>query len=130
MFWSRSVPLHRERLQTFSLGNTLLLKLCGFIADQNAELLSVDEQHVELRIGPAFWWQSWLTRTPRFRLRLDVEDALVPVPVRAPNAPQRAVTSIGVTLDSLGKPTAHAETAAWGVLYRLRSYLMACDVSV
>ena len=124
-FWPRPVPLHRERLLAASLGNTLLLKLCGFIADQKAHLMSVDERHVEMRIGPAFWWQSWLTRTPRFRLRLDVEEAIA-----TSSLPRRSVASIGVTLDSLGKPTAQAESAAWGVLYRLRSYLMACDVAV
>lgn len=46
-----------ESFTSSDLGNSLMLKLCGFIEDQQAEILNVDEQRLQLRVG-----RSWLAR--------------------------------------------------------------------
>lgn len=46
-----------ECVSTSNVGTTLLLKLCGFIEDQQAEVLDVSEDQLRLRIG-----HSWLAR--------------------------------------------------------------------
>lgn len=46
-------------LTACDLGNTLLLKLCGFIEDQNAELIEVSEDCYRLRIGHSRLARFW-----------------------------------------------------------------------
>ena len=46
-----------ESFTSCDLGNSLMLKLCGFIEDQQAEILDVNEKRLQLRVG-----RSWLAR--------------------------------------------------------------------
>lgn len=46
-----------DSISTSNVGTTLLLKLCGFIEDQQAEVLDVNEDQLRLRIG-----RSWVAR--------------------------------------------------------------------
>ncbi len=46
-------------LTACDVGNTLMLKLCGFIEDQNAELLDVSEDCYRLKIGHARLTRFW-----------------------------------------------------------------------
>lgn len=121
MFLTRPIPLHREQLRTASIGNTLLLKLCGFIHDQNARLVAVDEHHVEMHIGRPSPWLAWIDRSPRFRLRLDINEAESDAAIGSAHREAR----VEVTLDSLNPPSIETTSAAWKLLWRLRSHLMA-----
>jgi hypothetical protein len=49
----------RETLPACDLGNTLFLKLCGFIQDQQARLLDVHEHYYKLKIGYSRWERFW-----------------------------------------------------------------------
>lgn len=46
-------------LTACDVGNTLMLKLCGFIEDQNAELLDVNEDRYRLKIGHTRLSRFW-----------------------------------------------------------------------
>jgi hypothetical protein len=48
-----------ECLTTSNVGTTLLLKLCGFIEDQQAEVLDVSEDQLRLRIGRSWFARLW-----------------------------------------------------------------------
>lgn len=43
-------PLH-DRFASLNLGNTLILKLCGFIESRRAEILDVEEGFLRLRVN-------------------------------------------------------------------------------
>jgi hypothetical protein len=107
------IPFHREELQVSDYGGTLLIKLCGFIQDERASLVSVDEDHLELRVGAARW--RWLGFAPQFRLRLEFE----------PQADRSRRTAVQVALDSNAPHSADAHAAGWKLMYRLRSHLIA-----
>lgn len=115
----RPVTLHSEEFHVHHTGTTLLLKLCGFIDDQQARLASVDENHVEMDFGPRWWWQSFLTRVPRFRLRLTFQEAQ-PDDL---NDRQNQL-AVAVALETDTAQSSLTDQTAWWLLWKLRSHLM------
>jgi hypothetical protein len=88
----------REDLHACDLGNTLFLKLCGFIQDQHARLLEVDEHNYRMKIGFTRWERFWhgvdghdpllvtlavrRDETPGWERRSHAADAIVEIDVR------------------------------------------------
>jgi hypothetical protein len=69
-----SLPLQTsltDRFYTLCLGNTLLLKACGFIEDYHAEILEVDETFLRLRTGTH--WMKALIRSFRIPRVLEIQ---------------------------------------------------------
>lgn len=55
-----------DRFVACKVGGMLFLKLAGFIQDERAEILSVSEYHITLRLGQP-WYRRWWSGVERRR---------------------------------------------------------------
>lgn len=120
----RGLNVH-EALHACDLGNTLFLKLCGFIQDQQARLLEVDEHNYRLKIG--------FTRWERFWHGVDGHDpVLVTLAVRRDETPEwdrrshaaDAIVEIDVRPAGFGWRAADFNNTARHIVRKLRLHLM------
>lgn len=116
----------REAFNACDLGNTLFLKLCGFIQDQQARLVDVRDHHYKLKIGYSRWERFWHGIKGH-------EPVLVTLNVRQNGArgsvPQSqaagAVVEIDVRPAGIGWRPAAFEKCARQIVRRLRVHLLA-----
>jgi hypothetical protein len=116
----------REALPACDLGNTLFLKLCGFIQDQQARLLEVEEDNYRLQIGHSRWERFWHGVGGH-------NPVLVTLAVRRDETPEwdrrshaaQAVVEIAVRPAGLGWQAREFESCAQHIVRRLRLHLMA-----
>lgn len=122
----RNGPILRVALYASDAGNTLFLKLCGFIQDQQARFLDVGEHHYRLRIG--------FSRIERFWHGLDSHDPVeVTLQVRRGVAPDSARTSRAAraVVEITVRPASRRwrrdafERCARQIVQRLRRHLIA-----
>ena len=116
----------REVLHACDAGNTLFLKLCGFIQDQSARLLEAEVDNYRLQIGYSRWERFW------HGLR-GHNPVLVTLAVRRDEPPEwdrqshaaRAVVEVAVRPAGFGWQAGEFETCARHIVRRLRLHLMA-----
>jgi hypothetical protein len=116
----------REALHACDLGNTLFLKLCGFIQDQQARLLEVDEHNYRLKIGYSRWERFWHGMSGH-------DPVLVTLAVRRDETPEwdrrshaaDAIIEIAVRPAGFGWNAADFQSTARHIVRRLRLHLMA-----
>ncbi|MBL8851271.1 MAG: hypothetical protein JNG89_16435 [Planctomycetaceae bacterium] len=116
----------REALSACDLGNTLFLKLCGFIQDQQARLLEVEEDNYRLQIGYSRWERFW------HGLR-GHNPVVVTLAVRRDESPEwdrrshasQAIVEIAVRPAGIGWQAREFESCAQHIVRRLRLHLMA-----
>ncbi len=115
--------VHSERLVVAGPGIAFLSRVCGFLQEEPAatRFIRVEEDGIEVQIGPAGWWAEWIARHPQFRLRIDI-------PPSASGPALLGECGSGLTvdlrLDVLGNRSEAADGAAWKLLWRLRSHLL------
>lgn len=116
----------REALNACDLGNTLFLKLCGFIQDQQARLVDVHEHRYQLKIGYSRWERFWhgIKGHDPVLVTLNVRHEGAPHSDRSSNSAQ-AVVEIDVRPGSLNWRPAAFESCARHIVRRLRLHLMA-----
>lgn len=122
---ARGLAVH-EALHACDLGNTLFLKLCGFIQDQQARLLEVDEHNYRLQIGYSRWERFWHGLKGH-------DPVLVTLAVRRDASPDwdrlshaaGAIVEIDVRPVGFGWRPADFESCARHIVRRLRLHLMA-----
>ncbi|MFO1096004.1 MAG: hypothetical protein U0992_22265 [Planctomycetaceae bacterium] len=120
----RRLVVH-ESVSACDLGNTLFLKLCGFIQDQQARLLEVDEHHYQLKIGFSRWERFWHGVGGH-------DPVLVTLAVRRDETPEcdrkshaaQAIVDIDVRPAGFGWSAATFERCAAHIVRRLRLHLM------
>jgi hypothetical protein len=116
----------REALHACDLGNTLFLKLCGFIQDQQARLLEVDEHNYRLQSGFSRWERFWHGGDGH-------DPVLVTLAVRRDEAAEwdrrshasDAIVEIAVRPAGFGWSAADFDSTARHIVRRLRLHLMA-----
>jgi len=121
----RGLVVH-DALHACNLGNTLFLKLCGFIEDQQARLLEVDEQNYRLKIGYSRWERFWHGVESH-------DPLLVTLAVRRDEAPEwdrrshvaGAIVEIVVRPAGFGWSATDFDSTARHIVRRLRLHLMA-----
>jgi hypothetical protein len=109
------------------LGNSLMLKLCGFIEDQHAEILDVNETRLQLRVGRSWlqrWWHGVRGHGP-LEVTLDIDRQAVRLidDWRRIHAPHAVVRVHVRPLGRLWRQDAFEESARQ-VMQRLRRYLI------
>jgi hypothetical protein len=109
------------------LGNSLMLKLCGFIEDQQAEILDVNEKRLQLRVGRSWlqrWWHGVRSHGP-LEITLDIDRQAVRLidDWRRIHAPHAVVRVHVRPLGRLWRQDAF-EACARQVMQRLRRYLI------
>ena len=116
------VASQTETYVVSNIGTCLLLKLCGFVEEQRAEIRDVGENHLQLRLG-----SSWLGRLlgsgdsghplqMDIQFDPDVESASSP----RPQARVQIVVRDGRILGQSDR----FEAAARRILWQLRGHLM------
>jgi hypothetical protein len=120
----RGLVVH-EALPACDLGNTLFLKLCGFIQDQQARLLDVQEHHYQLKIGYSRWERFWhgIHGHEPVLVTLHVRHDETPEWERRSHASQ-AIVEIDVRPAGFGWQAAAFENCARHIVRRLRLHLM------
>lgn len=116
--------IHSERLVVSGPGIAFLSRVCGFLQGETAatQLIRVEEDGIEVQIGPPGWWAGWIARHPRFRLRIDIPPAASgPALLGASDSG----LVVDLRLDVVGSRSEATEGAAWKLLWRLRSHLLA-----
>ena len=116
----------RESLSACDLENTLFLKLCGFIQDQQARLLDVNEHRYKLKIGYSRWERFWhgINGHEPVLVTLNVRrDATADCDRRSHSA--QAVVDIDVRPAGFGWRETAFESCARHIVRRLRVHLMA-----
>lgn len=129
------LPLQTSQTDQFyslCLGNTLILKTCGFIEDHQAEILDVDEQFLRIRTG-SHWLKS-LVRSFRIPQTLVIELRIHPpqngralpdsLPSRSPNSYCQIDVEIRPASPNWTREQFVQESRR--MLFVLRSYFMAC----
>lgn len=122
---TRGLVVH-EALHACDLGNTLFLKLCGFIQDQQARLLEVDDHNYRLQIGFSRWERFWHGIEGH-------DPLLVTLAVRRDGAPEyerrshasQAIVEIDVRPAGFGWNRAEFNNTARHIVRKLRLHLMA-----
>jgi hypothetical protein len=117
-----------ESLSACDLANTLMLKLCGFIEDQQAQLLDISEDRYRLQIGfnrlTRFWHGISGHDPVEVTLEIQRDESYQPEARRA-SRPGRA--TIHVAVRPLGGRWRRASFEECGqrIVQRLRLHLMA-----
>jgi hypothetical protein len=120
--------IHSERLVVSGSGMAFLSRMCGFLQGEAAgtQLIRMEEDRIEVQIGPSSWWAGWIARHPRFRLRIDI-------PPAASGPALLCSTGSGLIvdlrLDVVGRRSEETDGAAWKLLWRLRSHLLAAPTN-
>ena len=116
--------IHSERLVVSGPGIAFLSRVCGFLQGERpaTRLIRVEEDGIEVQIGPTSWWGAWVARHPRFRLRIDIPPAAAGPALFDANG---SGLTVDLRLDVLGKRSEATDGAAWKLLWRLRSHLLA-----
>jgi hypothetical protein len=115
----------RDSLGASDVGNTLFLKLCGFILDQQARLLEVSEHNYCLKIGHTRWERFWHGRGSH-------DPVVVTLAVRRDERPDRnrkahasqTIVDVDVRPAGWGWNAAAFESCAAQIVQRLRRHLM------
>lgn len=126
------MAVHQTLVRTTSLvacdnGGTLIMKLLGFMEDQEAQLLDVTEDHLRLRVGRA-WWERWwhgMNGHAPLEIRLDIRRAPgedLP-PHQRTQASQSRIDVAVRPLSRTWKPDPF-QSAAERLMHRLRWHLM------
>lgn len=117
-----------DSLIACEIGGTLLVKLLGFVEDQQAELLDVTEDQLRLRVGRT-WWERWwygFGGHAPLEVRLDIQQAC-----DESHQPQQATPPRHSRIDVAVRPLSRYwkperfQTQAERVVHRLRWHLMA-----
>jgi hypothetical protein len=116
-----------ESFTSCDLGNSLMLKLCGFIEDQHAEILDVNETRLQLRVGRSWlqrWWHGVRCHGP-LKVTLDIDRQTVRLidDWRRVHAPHAVVRVHVRPLGRMWRQDAF-EACAEQVVQRLRRYLI------
>lgn len=116
----------REALPACDLGNTLFLKLCGFIQDQQARLLQVEEHNYRMKIGFSRWERFWhgINSHDPVLVTLAVHRDHTPAYDRRSHAAQ-AIVEIDVRPAGFGWSAEAFDSCARHIVRRLRLHLMA-----
>lgn len=130
-----SLPLQTSQTDHFyslCLGNTLLLKTCGFIEDHGAEILDVDEQFLRIRTG-SHWLTSLLRsfRIPQtmvIELRIHPPQSQGELPGPLPSRSRNSYCQIDVEIRPASPNWTREQFVQESrrMLFVLRSYFMAC----
>lgn len=117
-----------ESLTACDVANTLMLKLCGFIEDQQARLLDVSEDHYRLQIGfnrLARFWHGISGHDPvEVTLKIERDESYQPEAGRA-SRPSRATIHVSVRPLSGSWRTDTFEECGRRIVHRLRLHLIA-----
>lgn len=121
-----------DHFVTLSVGNTLILKACGFIEAQRARILDVCEEHLLLRIG-----NDWLERLLlgskgkkliEVRLKLEQPGPGEPFPPGRDKLPRTRYCLVDVQIRPVSQSWTREQfqDEARRLLWILRSHFMAC----
>jgi hypothetical protein len=117
-----------ESLSACDLANTLMLKLCGFIEDQQAQLLDVSEDRYRLQIGYnrlTRFWHGIAGHDPvEVTLQIHRDESYHPEAGRA-NRPGRATIDVAVRPMGGSWRRDRFEECGQRIVQRLRLHLMA-----
>jgi diguanylate cyclase (GGDEF)-like protein len=134
--WFRSAPpgmLVERKLCTAVPLNIAVEKLRGFLADHHAEILSIDESLINFKIEGQYVPQSRRgdDRPVSFLVSMRFEQASSNTANRSPRAAMRTVFHVAVRpRRNRDRRRSDAMDRANQLVYSLRSYLMAHDISV
>lgn len=117
-----------SRFVSLNIGNTLILKACGFIEAQQARILDVTEDSLTLRIG-AGWLERMLREQPLhppLELKLYIQDACADIdPGRRPHATSKVIDVTISPLSARWSAEWFQETSR-RLLWQLHSHFLAC----
>lgn len=120
-----------DRFVSMSVGNTLVLKACGFIEDQQATILDVTESSLRIRTGHP--WYARLLSGSRLKKPLEVALRIQPLPHQndlSRFSPQNADRYCVIEARIAGRRISWSQPEfaeeSRRLLWRLRSYFMAC----
>ncbi|SFI17035.1 hypothetical protein [Planctomicrobium piriforme] len=118
-----------DRFVSLSVGNTLILKACGFIEDHQARILDVDESSLKVRIGFP-WHRRWLHGLHRKPIDVSLQirrGEMLPESASQKLSPDRyCMIDVVIQPVALGWQTADFHQEARRLVWSLRSYFMAC----
>jgi|GEM_PF-2237037 hypothetical protein len=125
-----SVPPVGDRFVSLNVGNTLILKACGFIDDFQARILDVSETRLNVRIGAVWYRRLFNPRLPRqidvdLQIERDVESRLAPV--RQFSASSYCTLSVQLRPVGPGWNQEQFHQAARRLLWTLRGHFMAYE---
>ncbi len=117
----------KDSLVACDIGGTLIMKLLGFIEDQQAELLDITEDQLRLRVGRN-WWERWwygLRGHAPLEIRLDIRRGtdLALKPHQRVHASHSKINVAVRPLSRNWKPGPF-QTQAERLVHRLRWHLM------
>jgi len=115
------------QFSTCKLGGMLLLKLMGFIEDERAEILEMEEDHVVLRLGQP-WYRRWWNGSERRRpvaVRLDFAEADERLPSWQEASARRSLVKVDIRPMTRTFRNRDFQRRADGVLGNLRMHFVA-----
>ena len=116
-----------DELVTSNIAGTLMIKLCGFVEDQRAQIIDVSEAQLKLRIGYTLFERFWhgISGHGPLQITLDICDGAEESLPEWQQAQARHST-VHVRVEPTGRNWRQDrfEEAANHVLHRLRLYLM------
>lgn len=113
--------IHSTDLIVSDVGGTLLLKLCGFVLDQAAEIRDVSEHRLTVRLGRSWFGRlMWGDQHPH-RLDIAIEFAAIPMTDRRHTCSR---VRIEIRDAQWGAGTVPFDEAVRRVMWKLRSALL------
>ena len=117
----------KDELVTSNIAGTLMLKLCGFVEDQQARILDISEDHLKLKIGYTLFERFWhgLSGHGPLEVTLDIRDGAgegLADWQRSQARHARVCVCVRPAGGAWGQK--RFESCANAVLHRLRLYLM------
>lgn len=121
----RRLVVH-EALHACDFGNTLFLKLCGFIQDQQARLLDVHDHNYRLKIGFSRWERFWHGIEGHDPLLVTLAVRRNELPASARHSPAaQTIVEIDVRPAGFGWNRSEFDNTARHIVHKLRLHLMA-----
>jgi hypothetical protein len=125
-----SVPPIGDRFVSLNVGNTLILKVCGFIDDHQARILDVSETQLNVRIGAAWYRRVFNPGLPRLidvnlKIERDAESRLAAV--RQLSASSYCTLSVQLRPVGPGWNPMRFQQTARRLLWTLRAHFMAYE---
>ncbi len=114
-----------RRTETYvvsNIGSCLILKLCGFVHELQAEIRDVDENRLKLRVGRSWLKQLIGSGSPGRPLDVDIQFAPLEESVDS-SRPQAKVEIVVLDRGGFLQPD-RFETATQRLLWKLRGHLM------
>ena len=117
----------QSQFLTCKVGGMLMLKLIGFIEDQQAEIAEVSDHHIVMQLGRPWYSRIWHgdERRRPVRVRLDFADPGDDLPTWKMATARRSVVNVDIRPVSMTFPRRDFHRRAQGILRNLRLHFVA-----